>query len=226
MDGAQIASKLELAFLKADSRATVAELKASVQAVQELNLRALCTSPVLAGTVKKNFPTVRVCAVVSYPLGSDSLAAKVFAAQELIELGIDELDIVCDLFALLNDNRRKLEQEARQLGELCRAGDVICKAIIETPILTEPQMQWAAEVLRDSPVHCVKTSTGYHREPTSLDHVRLLRSVLGHEKQIKAAGGIDSLYDALAMLEAGADILGSSAAADIVAEAVAQTPSL
>lgn len=219
MDGAQLAKKLDYAFLKADSRATIDELKRAVRESQEYGLRALCVPPVLAGTVKKNYPTLRVCAVVSYPLGLDSLAAKVFAAQELIEQGVDELDIVLDLFALANNNRRKIEQEAQQLGELCLDATVLCKAIIETPILSDEQIRWAVEVLRASPVHCVKTSTGYGREPTSLDQVKLIRSVLGHDKQIKAAGGIRTLYQALSMLEAGADIIGTSSAVAIVEEA-------
>jgi len=222
MDGAQLAKKLDYAFLKADSRASIDEFKRAVRETQEHGLRALCVPPVLAGTVKKNYPTLRVCAVVSYPLGLDSLAAKVFSAQELIEQGVDELDVVLDLFALSNNNRRKIEQEALQLGELCEDASVICKAIIETPILSEEQIRWAVEVLRTSPVHCVKTSTGYSREPTSMDHVKLIRSVLGHDKQIKAAGGIRTLYQALAMLEAGADIIGTSHAVAIVQEALAE----
>jgi deoxyribose-phosphate aldolase len=210
MDGAQLARRIDYAFLKAGSRATVAALREAVGLVQERGLRALCVPPVLAGTVKKNYPQLRVCAVVSYPLGLDSLAAKVFALQELIEQQVDEVDIVYDLFALVNDNRRKIELEAGRLGELTAAAQVFHKAIIETPVLSEEQVRWAAEVLRQSPVDCVKTSTGYGREPTGLDHVRLLRQVLGHDKQIKAAGGITNLYQAQAMLDAGADIIGAS----------------
>lgn len=210
MDGAQLAQRIDYAFLKVDQRVRVTALREAVSLVQEHGLRALCVPPVLAGTVKKNYPQLRVCAVVSYPLGLDSLAAKVFILQELIEQQIDEVDIVYDLFALVNDNQRKLALEAQRLGELTSAAQVFHKAIIETPVLSEEQISWAADILRQSPVDCIKTSTGYGREPTCLDHVRLLRQVLGHDKQIKAAGGIASLYDAQAMLDAGADIIGTS----------------
>jgi deoxyribose-phosphate aldolase len=210
VDGSNLARRIDYAFLKVDSRTRVDALREAVQTVQNLGLRCLCVPPVLAGTVKKNFPQLRVCAVVSYPLGSDSLAAKTFILQELIEQQIDEVDVVYDLFALVNDNRRKIELEAQRLGELTASAQVFHKAIIETPILSEEQIRWAAEILRQSPVDCVKTSTGYGREPTSLDHVRLIRNVVGHEKQIKASGGIANLYLATSMLDAGADILGTS----------------
>jgi len=185
-------------------------LRDAVRAVQDLGLRALCVPPVLAGTVKKNFPQLRVCAAISYPFGLDSLAAKVFALQELIEQQVDEVEIVYDLFALVNDNRRKIELEAQRLGELTASAQVFHKAVIETAVLSEEQIRWAAEVLRQSLVDCVATSTGNVRELASLDHVRLLRQVVGHEKQIKAAGGIGSYYDAQAMLDAGADIIGAN----------------
>jgi deoxyribose-phosphate aldolase len=210
MDGALLARRIDYAFLKADSSARVDALRDAVRLVQDLALRAICVPPVLAGTVKKNYPQLRVCAVISYPLGLDSLAAKVFALQELIEQQVDEVDIVYDLFALVNDNRRKIELEAQRLGELTSAAQVFHKAIIEAAVLSEEQVRWAAEVLRHSPVDCVATSTGNVRELASLDHVRLLRQVVGHEKQIKAAGGIASLYDAQAMFDAGADIIGTS----------------
>lgn len=210
MDGALLARRIDHAFLKADSSARVDALRDAVRLVQELGLRALCVPPVLAGTVKKNYPQLRVCAVISYPLGLDSLAAKVFALQELIEQQVDEVDIVYDLFALVNDNRRKLELEAQRLGELTSAAQVFHKAVIETAVLSEEQLRWVAEVLRQSPVDCVATSTGNARELESLDRVRLLRQVVGHEKQIKAAGGIGSLYDMQSMLDAGADIIGAS----------------
>jgi deoxyribose-phosphate aldolase len=219
MDGAQLAKRIDFAFLRLDGQTGVDGLRAAVQQAQQHGFRSLVVPPVLAGTVKKNFPTLKVSAVVSYPLGLDSLAAKIFAMQELIEQGIDELDVVLDLFALVNGNRRKLEQEALRLGEVCAEGQVLCKAVIETPILSDERIRQTAEVLRDSAIGCVKTSTGYHREPTSIDHVRLLRSVLGSGKQIKAAGGIRTLYDALALLDSGADIIGTSSAVAIVQEA-------
>lgn len=210
MDGAQLARRIDYAFLKVDSSARVETLRGAVRLVQDLGLRAICVPPVLAGTVKKNYPQLRVCATISFPLGLDSLAAKVFMLQELIEQQVDEVDIVYDLFALVNDNRRKIELEAQRLGELSAAAQVFHKAIIETAVLSEEQIRIAAEVLRQSPVDCVATGTGTVRELASLDHVRLLRQIVGHEKQLKAAGGTASLYDAQALLDAGADIIGSS----------------
>jgi deoxyribose-phosphate aldolase len=219
--GREIAGRLDFAFLKVTGSATVAALRQHVRDTERHGFRSLCLHPTLAGTVKKNYPAVRVCAVVSYPLGYDSLAAKTFTIQELIEQGVDEIDVVTDLFALVNGNFAKLELEANQLGTMCRKAEVMLKAIIETPILGAEQIRQAAEVLKASPVGCVKTSTGYGREPTSLEQVELLRDVVGREMRIKASGGIKDLYDVRAMIGAGADIIGTSNAVAIMEEVAA-----
>jgi deoxyribose-phosphate aldolase len=203
-----MAARIDAAFLKAEG--DVAGLRSAAETALRLELRALCVPPVLAGTLKKNYPALRVAAVVSYPLGLDSLAAKVFAISELAEQGIDEVDIVLDLFALRNGNWRKQEQEAASLGSLCREYGLFSKAIIETAILSDEQIRRACEVLLGSAVDCIKTSTGYHRPATPLEHVRLIREVVRDAKQIKASGGIRSMAAAQALLDAGADILGMS----------------
>lgn len=223
MMGNSIAARIDHAFLRINSQSSISALKFAVEETQKYGFRSLCVHPVLAGTVKKNFPRTKVCAVVSYPLGVDSLAVKTFAIQELAEQGIDEVDLVLDLFAVVNGNLSKVGLEAEQLGELCRKSGIYLKVIIETPILSDEKIRDTAELLRSSPVQCVKTSTGYNREPTSLDHVKLIRSMVGHHKQIKASGGISNLYEARAMLDAGADIIGTSSGVKILEEAKAET---
>jgi deoxyribose-phosphate aldolase len=222
MNGAMLAGRIDYAFLKVSSGTHVAQLKQAVAETKEYGFRSLCVPPVLAGTVKRNHPELTVGAVVAYPLGLETLAAKVFAIQELIELGVDEVDVVYDLFALVNGNLAKLEQEATRLGEMTSKAGVLQKAIIETPILDDEQLRAVCEMLRDSPVDCIKTSTGYGREPTSPDHVRLIRQVVGTRKLVKAAGGISNLYQMRAMLDAGADIIGTSHAVKITQETAAE----
>jgi len=218
-DGAQLAARLDQAFLKVNSQADVSALRRAAEDTLQYGLRCLCLPPVLAGTVKRNYPAIRVSAVIAYPLGTETVGAKIFAIQEMVELGVEEVDVVYDLFALANGNWAKLREEARRLGKYTADANIFHKAIIETPILAEEQIRAAAEILLDSRVDCLKTSTGYHREPTSLDHVRLLRKVVGARKQIKAAGGIRTIYQMRAMLDAGADIIGTSSAVQILEEA-------
>jgi deoxyribose-phosphate aldolase len=222
MDGAALARRIDYAFLRVDTAATVAALRRVVGETQAHGLRCLVLPPVLAGTAKQNYPTLRVSATLAYPLGTDTLAAKIFALQELIELGVDEIEVVYDLFALANNNRRKFEQEAAQLGEMTAGARVFHKAIIETPVLSHEQVRWACEVLRDSAVDCVKTGTGYGRREVLGEEVRLMRQVLGDAKQIKAAGGVRTLYQVREMLDAGADIVGTSNAVAILEEARAE----
>lgn len=218
--GAQIAARIDHAYLKVERDTSVAGLRDAVSLVRDLGLRSLCVPPLLAGTVKKHNPGLRVSAVVSYPLGNDSLAGKIFTASELIEQHVDELDVVMDLFAILNNNWDKLRLEAQSLLPVVKPAGLL-KCIIETPLLSEDQIRRAGEVLVEAGVDCIKTSTGYHREATSPEHVRLLRQVAGERCLIKASGGIRSLEDARLLLDCGADILGASASAAICAEAVA-----
>jgi deoxyribose-phosphate aldolase len=218
VDLRELAGRIDLSFLKIDSQTTVPSLRAAIDQMQHLGVRCLVVPPLLAGTVKRNHPELKVCAVIAYPLGMETLAAKVFAASELIEQGVDELDVVLDLFALVNNNFAKLEHEARDLLAVTRAAKVPLKTIIETPILTDQQIVKATDLLCNCGVECIKTSTGYNREPTRMEHVRLIKEAARGRAFIKASGGIRSQAQALAMLEAGADVLGVSDAAAILTQ--------
>ncbi|MEZ5336999.1 MAG: deoxyribose-phosphate aldolase [bacterium] len=213
---AALHTRLDQAFLKVDGAASVAALRAQVELVQSLNLRSLCVSPVLAGTVKKHNPALKVATVIAYPLGLESASAKYFMIEELMEQGIDEFDVVMDLFAIVNGNMPKLAAEAAKLGGLCRRHKRMLKAIIETPILGDARIVEVVHVLRDSPVDCVKTSTGYGREATRVEHVELIRRELGDERLVKCSGGVRSRDEAQRMIEAGADIIGTSSAEAIL----------
>ena len=216
MDTGELAGRIDLSFLKVDSTATVAALREAVRQLEQFGLRSLVVPPLLAGTVKKNYPQVKVCAVIAYPLGTETLAAKVFAASELIEQKVDELDVVLDLFALVNDNKAKIEREAREMLEITKTGRVPLKTIIETPILSDNQIRWATDLLCSVGVECIKTSSGYNREPTKLEEVRLIKEIANGRAFIKASGGISTHAQALAMIEAGADVIGTSSAATIL----------
>ncbi len=214
---APLASRLDQAFLKVDPGSTVEALRAQVELVKRLSLRSLCVPPVLAGTVKKHNPGLKVATVIAYPLGLESASAKYFMMEELMEQGLDEFDVVLDLFAIINGNMAKLAAEADKLGGQCRRHKRMFKAIIETPILSDERIVEVVHVLRDCPVDCVKTSTGYGRDATKVEHVELIRRELGDERLLKCSGGVRSREDALRMINAGADIIGTSSAEAILA---------
>jgi len=214
---ASLASRLDQAYLKVDPAATVAALQVQVELVRRLSLRSLCVPPLLAGTVKKHNPDIRVSTVIAYPLGLESASGKYFMIGELMEQGIDEFDVVMDLFAIVNGNMPKLAAEADKLGGFCRRHGRMLKAIIETPILGELRIREVLAVLSDAPVDCVKTSTGYSREATKPEHVALIRSLLDDETLLKCSGGVRTREDAMRMISAGADIIGTSSAEAILA---------
>lgn len=211
-----LAARLDQAFLKLDAGSSVDALRSQVELVRRLALRSLCISPVLAGTVKKHNQDLKVATVIAYPLGMESASAKYFMVEELMEQGVDEFDIVMDLFAIVNGNMAKLAAEASKLGTLCRRHGRMLKAIIETPVLDAARITEVVHVLRDAPVDCVKTSTGYSRDATKVEHVELIRRELGDERLLKCSGGVRSREDAQRMIDAGADIIGTSSAEAIL----------
>jgi deoxyribose-phosphate aldolase len=222
VDAAALAGRIDGAFLGIDAQSKSANLRTAVEAALELGLRAICVPALLAGTVKKNYPPLRVAAVVAYPLGLESVAAKVFAISELAEQRVNEVDVVLDLFALVNSNWSKVQQEAERLGEICLENGLFSKAIIEAPILSADQIDNAARIIAGTSIDCIKTSTGYHRSATTPEQVGQIARA-APDKQIKASGGIRTLAQARAMLEAGARIIGTSSARQILAELAAET---
>ncbi len=214
---ADFAARLDQAYLKVDENTHPDQLRREVEQALEMGFRSLCLPPILVATVKRHYPQLRVSMVVAYPLGLESTAAKLFAIHEGEEIGVDEYDVVLDLFAIKARNREKLVREVDLmvgvLGETSRR----LKLIVEAPILSDEELEWVVEHLKGFPVGYLKTSTGYGRSPTRPEQVSLMRRVLGNSQiGIKASGGIRTLEDCEAMFRAGADILGVSRGPELV----------
>ena len=159
--------------------------------------------------------TIKVCSVVGFPLGASSTRAKVFAAQDLIEMGCDEIDMVMNIGRFKGQDYKYVETEIRQVKGNC-AGRVL-KVIIETCLLDQPEKVDAARLVRASGADFVKTSTGFSRQGATVEDVRLLRSVVGREFGVKASGGIRTHEQAARLIAAGASRLGTSQGLAIIA---------
>ncbi len=163
--------------------------------------------------------------VVDFPEGTSDIEVKAAEARQLIQSGADELDAVISVDALRRGDTAYLLEELTALRDA--AGERVLKVIIECPLLNEEQKILAAELCLDTGVDFVKTATGFNPYPFKkprkrlLAHFRdvlLLRGVVGSQLDVKAAGGIRSLYDATALLEAGANRLGVSQPAILIEE--------
>jgi deoxyribose-phosphate aldolase len=143
---------------------------------------------------------------------------KVATATNALHEGANELDMVINIGALIDKDYVTIEREVALVVGLAHASEAIVKVILETGYLDDAQKAIAAQIAAASGADYVKTSTGFGPEGATVEDVRLLRQIVGPKMGVKAAGGIRTLDDALAMIEAGANRLGTSSTAEILSE--------
>ncbi|MEL6354007.1 MAG: deoxyribose-phosphate aldolase [Cyanobacteria bacterium J06627_28] len=154
----------------------------------------------------------KVCTVIGFPSGATTAKAKLYEAQEAVENGAAELDVVINLGWLKMGESNRVHQEIATIVELT---GLPVKAILETTLLSRAEKQLAAEVCLDAGVAFLKTSTGWQGGAT-VDDVTLLRKIAGDRMGIKASGSIRTPQQAIALVEAGANRLGTSRGPDIL----------
>ena len=161
---------------------------------------------------------VAVGGVVSLPLGADSTKIKVAAAQDAIFAGADEVDMVADLAAIIEGDSKYLSGQLRAVLGVCRSmrPAVLLKVIIESAALNREQKIFVCQIADKCGVDFVKTSTGMNPAGgATVEDIKLMKEAAPNCK-IKAAGGIRTAKQALEMLEAGAQRLGTSSGVDII----------
>ena len=164
--------------------------------------------------------TVKVCSVVGFPLGAVITEIKVMEARRAIHYGADEIDVVINLGALKSGNDQVVSDDLRTVVDACREGGALCKAILETSLLTEKEKARACELCIVAAADFVKTSTGFGPGGATVQDVALLYGFVSpHGLQVKASGGIRTYVDATKMIQAGAARLGTSCGIRIVDEA-------
>ncbi|MFZ9188864.1 MAG: deoxyribose-phosphate aldolase, partial [Algoriphagus sp.] len=173
----------------------------------------ICVPPFWVKKVKRDIgdEDVQVVTVIGFPFGYELTAAKVAEAHAAIEGGADELDVVWSQSAF-HSGMSWPKIELAQLAKVAHDSEKILKVIIETAYLSPAQIQEACLICQDAGADFVKTSTGYAPSGAKVEDIRLMRQVLPSTVGIKASGGIKTLDQALALIQAGADRLGTSAA--------------
>jgi deoxyribose-phosphate aldolase len=166
---------------------------------------------------------VKPATVVGFPFGANGRSVKVYEARTAITNGAKELDIVINISALKSGERQIVEAEVKELVDVARitgmtqdAKRTTLKFIIECYYLTDDEKKIACEIIRDAGGDFVKTSTGTAPGGATVEDIRLIRNIVGPDIGVKAAGGIRTTEQAMAMLDAGASRIGTSNAAAIV----------
>lgn len=160
-----------------------------------------------------------VCdAAVSFPLGQCTLETKIFETNDVIEKGAKEVDYVVNIVELKSGNWEYIEKEMISIVNACNKNGVISKVIFENCYLNDDEKRKLCQIALKVHPNFIKTSTGFGRGGATEEDIRLMKSVVGDEIKIKAAGGIRDLRTALSMIRAGASRIGTSCGTQIIDE--------
>jgi len=188
---------------------------------RKYNFAAVCVNPAwvkLCSQLLKGSP-VHVCTVVGFPLGATPPEVKAYEAQQAIDDGATEVDMVINVGALKSKDYALVERDIATVARTSHAGGAILKVIIEAALLTDEEKVIACQLAKAAGADYVKTSTGFGPGGATVQDVELMRRAVGPEMGIKAAGGIRTYEDVKAMVAAGATRIGASAGVKIVQQA-------
>ena len=161
---------------------------------------------------------VLVGAAVGFPFGQASPRAKEAEARIALEEGAREIDYVLNIGRLLDGDHRFIREEMQRLVSLCHDRQAVCKVILENCYLNDDAKKRACEIALDTGIDYVKTSTGFGTGGATAQDVRLMKSIVGDAVKIKAAGAMRSLDAVRAVLDAGAQRIGSAFSVKILRE--------
>jgi len=202
--------------------ATKSEVENLCTEAAEYGFRCAVVNPVyvrIASTLLEG-SDVKVCSTVGFPFGVSLPEIKALEAVKAVEDGADELDMVINLSGLKSGDYDAVKRDIIAVVDVKRLSDeLIVKVIIETAYLTMGEKIVACKLAKEAGADFVKTSTGLSGKGATVEDVRLMRQTVGKDMGVKAAGGIRTYADALAMIEAGANRIGTSTAVAIVKEA-------
>lgn len=197
-------------LLRAD--ATKQEIEKLCAEAKQYHFASVCVNPYyipLCAQLLRG-SDVKVCTVIGFPLGQMTTQAKIAEAHDACARGASEVDMVLNIAALKAHDLDYVTNEIRQIKEMCHNNNAILKVIIETCLLDEQNKIDACKCVSQAQADFIKTSTGFSTSGATVQDVALLRKHCDKAVKVKAAGGIRSKDDALAMINAGADRLGTS----------------
>jgi deoxyribose-phosphate aldolase len=219
MDIQHLASMIDHTLLKPE--ATEPQIRQLCDEAKRYGFASVCVNPTFvklcAGLLKAS--SVRVCTVVGFPLGATLPQVKAFETQQAVSDGATEIDMVINIGALKDKDDELVGSDMAAVVHVAHAAGALVKVIIEAALLTDDEKVHACQLAQKAGAEFVKTSTGFGPGGATVHDVVLMRQTVGSGVGVKAAGGIRTLQDALAMIGAGANRLGASASVKIMAEA-------
>ncbi|MDE5545375.1 MAG: deoxyribose-phosphate aldolase [Malacoplasma sp.] len=198
--------------------ASFEDIKKLCEEALSYNFYSVCVNPFYIKACK-NFlenSLVKVCTVIGFPLGQNTIESKVFETLDAIKKGADEIDMVINVVKLKEKDVNYCLSEINHIKKAC--GQKVLKVIVETCLLTSEEKSLAAKIVLLSDADFIKTSTGFSKSGASFEDIEIFKKIVGDNKLIKAAGGIKTAEDLLKMITLGSNRIGTSRGVSLIEE--------
>lgn len=208
MENKEILKHIDHTLLKAYS--SFEDIKTLCDEAIKNDTASVCIPQTYIKRVKDNYPSLNVCTVIGFPLGYNSTKSKIVEAENAMEDGASEIDMVINISDVKNGDYKKVEDEIKTLRQTCKGK--ILKVIVETCYLTDDEKIEMCKAVTNAKADYIKTSTGFGTDGAKMEDVLLFKKNIGDDVKIKASGGVKSKEDLIAFIEAGCDRIGTSSA--------------
>jgi deoxyribose-phosphate aldolase len=217
-----IARMIDHTLLKPD--ATPDEIRDLCKEARTYNFASVCVNPCYVKMCRDLLrgSSVKVCTVIGFPLGSTTTEVKRAEAEQAIQNGAEEVDMVINVGMLKHGQYDYVFNDINQVVLAAKRSRVLTKVIIETALLTDEEKIKACVLSKKAKADFVKTSTGFSKGGATAGDIALMRLVVGSDMGVKASGGVRTAEDAKAMIASGADRIGASASVKIVSGGVGE----
>lgn len=216
MDRRSVAAALESTLLKPE--ALTADIHRLCDEAIEWGVAGVCVSPYFVKEARRRLEgkDQKVISVVGYPLGYAHTIAKVEEIKKMVHDGVDEMDVVVNITAVKEGNWTYVENDLSAVAQIAHLKNRPIKLIIEMGMLDPEEIRQVCRIAEQWQFEYIKTSTGMLAPGPDARDIAYLRQLLQPRTRIKASAGIRTAEQALALLQAGADRIGTSAAVAII----------
>ena len=211
----QLAGMMDHTFLKAFAEKKDFEKLCGEAAKNGFAMVAINSVPVKLCRELLKGTKVHVGAAISFPLGQTTIETKAFETKKAIEDGADEIDYVINIGELKMGNYEYIRKEMETIVGICREHGILSKVIFENCYLTKEEIRQAALIAKEVKPDFIKTSTGFGTSGATVEDVKLMKETVGDDVKVKAAGGIRDWATCKAMIDAGAERIGTSNSIEI-----------
>ncbi|GAB5614114.1 deoxyribose-phosphate aldolase [Faecalimonas hominis] len=213
MKTSEILSHVDHTLLKAF--ATWEDIQKLCDEALEYQTASVCIPPNYIKRIHDTYgDKINICTVVGFPLGYSTTKAKLAEVEQAVEDGVGEVDMVINITDVKNGDFDKVTEEIRSLKQA--VDDRILKVIIETCYLTKEEKIAMCKAVTEAGADYIKTSTGFGTAGATMEDILLFKEYIGPHVKMKAAGGVKSVEDMEAFLEAGCDRIGTSSAISLI----------